>query len=139
MSCQCTLGRGATPAHHAGAHGLVAHPVDEDEGAGALDLVEWIEGQRIAQGEMHLAHLIEPEGTGRFGLVGVHIRAAAHGGDACPHRPGAQLEQIGTPRLQRLLGHPDHVGEISSESWGRGWLRRECRRARHPPHLPASA
>jgi hypothetical protein len=62
-------------ADHAGAHGVVGEPVDDDEAAHVAVVVVRVEGHRLVEGEVAHADLVELEGLGRDVLERVDVHA----------------------------------------------------------------
>ena len=50
---------------HAGAHRGIGETVDQDKAAGVAIVAIGVEGQRLGQGEIGIAHLVERQGLGR--------------------------------------------------------------------------
>ena len=96
---------------HAGADRVVAHAVDDDESAGVAVAHIRIEGDALVERDVAHADLVEIELLGRQVLHRVDVDLVLRLGDRDPDGARAQLEQVGTPRQHRLVGHP-HQGAL---------------------------
>jgi hypothetical protein len=94
---------------HAGADGLVAQPVDDDEAAHVAVLRVGVERDRAIEREHAHAGLVELQRLGGEVLERVDVDQVLRRGDRGAERARAELDQVRAARQQRLLAHPDHV------------------------------
>ena len=114
-SCRWTLVARRRPwVDHARRRRLVGGAVDQDEGAGLAIVGIGIEGDRLRRREVaeRRPRSAPASSPASFSSVLTSIRCLQLG-DGRRHRRGADLQQIGAARQQRLLAHPDDMrGEL---------------------------
>jgi hypothetical protein len=103
---------------HAGAGGRMGEAVDQDEGAGAPVLRIGVESHRARGREVAEADFVQRQRPARPVLQRVDVDLVLERRDLCRQRPGADPQEIGAPRQQRLLVHPQHMrAELVGDLW----------------------
>ena len=95
---------------HARADRLVAHAVDQDERTQRLALPVRLEGERMTGVQRHFANVVQLQRVGRETAALIDIELVFDVGDGHADLRGVQLDQVGPPRHQPMLGHTQHAG-----------------------------
>ena len=114
------IGAAAQPeGDHAGADGVVGETVDDDERTGPPVSLIGIERDRDAGRQIAKADVVEGERVGGEVLAGIGVDPVFERRNRNRHGLGADAREIGTPRHQRLLAHPDDIGGELIRDFGR--------------------